>query len=459
LIDVIWVKITKKDSKGKVIWLPQGLSEELPKQVLLQFGLRTLQVDIVSTETLRLEKENSLDNPVNIQCSEEVIEKLLIREGQVYQLKYEGETVHIGPVIGLLLGEQSYYYHNSNMQGVTRGMGIYPEIGGLFIAFKDISIDWNNMIINGLYYEHRTREWKYGALPMPSVVFRRAFYTDEKIVEKLKKLTGNKVFNSKRFDKWDMHKMLEKHHSFKRYLPETQELIAVELFHSFIEKYKNIILKPAGLSRGRGICFIHRIGNSFGVYDYRSSEFPSFYIIEQNEIDEYIKENFAGKSYIIQPQLNLATINGAPFDIRIVMGKNEDGSWNCRGIECRKAGPKNKITNISRGGQALSINNAIILAFGPSADTNKIRKELISVAEDFCKLMDRSGEHFAEFGLDLAIDSQQHYWFIEANVRPVFRGFKQMNYDNYLHIRHMPLLYAAALAGFGKEERKSAPKI
>lgn len=455
---MIWVKIKKHDADGDVIYFPKSVAESFPEKIKIQFGLRSLEVKVHLAESI-CGNENTFDNPIEVQCSEEVIKKLLIRETLVYQLKYKEETVHIGPVIGFLLGEQSYYYHDRNMKGLTRGMGIYPEIGGLFIAFKDISIDWSNMIINGLYYDNWTRKWKYGILPMPSVIFRRAFYTDEKVVDELKRVTENKVFNSKRFDKWDMYKMLEKDHSFKKYLPETQKLVNVEFFHNFIKKYKKIILKPAGLSRGRGICFIHRIGNSFGLYDYRISDFPRFNLLKNNEIDEYIINNFVNKNYVIQPHLQFATIDGAPFDIRIVMGKDEDKSWHCRGIECRKAGPKNKITNISRGGKALSINNAIRLAFGPTVDSKKIRRELISVAEEFCIFMDRNGEHFAEFGLDLAIDSQQRYWFIEANVRPVFRGFKQMNYLNYLHIRHMPLLYAAGLSGFGREGRDSEPKI
>lgn len=456
---MIWINIKNHESSGDMIYFPQNLAEILPKQVKLQFGLRSMEVTVHPMKDIKVQVKNTFDTPIEIQCGEEVIKKLLISETLVYQLIYKEETLQIGPVIGFLLGEQSYYCDDRNMQGLTRGMGIYSEIGGLFIAFKDISIDWDNMIINGLYYENETMKWKYGTLPMPSVVFRRAFYTSEKVVKKLIRLTGNKVFNSTRFDKWAMHKILEKDHNFKEYLPETQALVAVELFHNSIEKYKRIILKPSGLSRGRGICFVHKLEDSFGIYDYRISDLPRFYILEKNEIDEYITNNFVDKNYIIQQQLQLATINGAPFDIRIVMGKNEDKSWYCRGIECRKAGPKNKITNISRGGQALSVNNAIRLAFGPTVDSNKIRRELISLAEEFCRLMDESGEHFAEFGLDLAIDSQQRYWFIEANVRPVFRGFKNMDYDNYLHIRHMPLLYAASIAGFGREERDSESKI
>jgi glutathione synthase/RimK-type ligase-like ATP-grasp enzyme len=455
---MIWIRVKRHDSCENIIFVPKSLAEKLPKQVKLQFGLKSLEVKVNSVE-ISCVNENTFHKPIEIQCSEEVINKLLIKTTLTYQLKYKEETLELGPVIGFLLGEQSYYYHDRNMKGLTSGMGIFPEIGGLFVAFKDISIDWSNMLINGLYYENEANKWQYGTLPIPSVIFRRAFYTSEKVVDELKRLTGNKVFNSKRFDKWDTYKILEKDNSFRKYLPETQKLVAVDLFHNFIEKYDKIILKPAGLSRGRGICFVSSIGESFGIYDYRDAHLDRFYILQKQEIDDYLINNFIHRNYIIQQQLVLASINGAPFDMRIVMGKNEDKSWHCRGIECRLAGSKNKITNISRGGQALSINNAIRLAFGPTVNSNKIKEKLISIAEEFCRFMDTSGEHFAEFGLDFAIDPQQRFWFIEANVRPVFRGFKNMNYDNYLYIRHMPLLYAASLAGFGREGRDSDPKI
>jgi glutathione synthase/RimK-type ligase-like ATP-grasp enzyme len=456
---MIWIKIKKVNKGEDIIYFPQSIAETLPKQPILQFGLRRMEVNVKPMKDIIKGENNTFDNPIEIHCCEEIIKKLLIVETLVYQLIYKEGTLYIGPVIGFLLGQQFYYYDARNMKGLTKSMGIYHELGGLFIAFKDISIDWSNKIINGLYYEGETREWKHSVLPLPSSIFRRAFYTSQSVVEKLKRITENKVFNSIRFNKWDTHKILERDNEFVQYLPDTKEIVNAEYFHRFIDKYKKVILKPSALSRGRGICFIDKIGESFNIYDYRTSDSPSFFILKKNEINEFIVNNFVDKKYIIQQHLNLATINGAPFDIRVVMGKSEDKNWYCRGIECRKAGQESRVTNISRGGQALNINNAIKLAFGPSINSGKIKQELISLAIDFCKVMDKTGEHFAEFGLDFAIDSQRHYWFIEANVRPAFRGFKSLNYPNYLHIRHMPLLYAASIAGFGKEERSSEPKI
>jgi hypothetical protein len=62
--------------------------------------------------------------------------------------------------------------------------------------------------------------------------------------------------------------------------------------------------------------------------------------------------------------------------------------------------------------------------------------------------MDKMGEHFAEFGMDVAFDINKNLWLIEANVFPSFKGFKVMDYNNYLNIRYTPLIYAVSLTEF-----------
>jgi D-alanine-D-alanine ligase-like ATP-grasp enzyme len=63
--------------------------------------------------------------------------------------------------------------------------------------------------------------------------------------------------------------------------------------------------------------------------------------------------------------------------------------------------------------------------------------------------MERFG-HFAEFGIDLAIDKDKNLWLIEANVFPSFKGFKTMDLQTYLGIRYTPFLYALSLTQFGE---------
>ena len=104
------------------------------------------------------------------------------------------------------------------------------------------------------------------------------------------------------------------------------------------------------------------------------------------------------------------------------------------------------MTNISRGGYALPLADGLKQAF-PMGYTG-LRERMEELCQEFCRCLDRSGEHFAELGLDLAFDTEKKLWLIEANVFPSFKGFKRMDPETYLSIRY-PMLYACSLTEFG----------
>ena len=130
------------------------------------------------------------------------------------------------------------------------------------------------------------------------------------------------------------------------------------------------------------------------------------------------------------------------------MQKDKNAKWVCSGIECRVANNKSLITNISRGGYALTIWEALKRAFPDNTDIRLLKKQLDDLCQKLCLYLDETGHHFAEFGVDIAIDKYKRLWIIEVNVFPSFKGFKKMDYQTYLKIRYTPLLYAASLAGF-----------
>lgn len=443
-----WVKVIKVPSEGKNIYCPRLLNQVIAENVNLKYGLKNVWVN-VQFHNKNTNVPCSFENPYVLFCSQEVIKALHIVEGISYQLKWSENNLQLGPVIGFLLGEHFYTYNQTYLKGLTRGMSHFKEVGGLCVAFKNFSVDWHNQCIYGLFYVDAEKKWKYGVCPLPSVVFRRAFLNTQKTVDHFMALTGNKVFNSRKFDKWEVYQRLVNEPSFSHFMPLTQKVVSFDALNIFLHAQKKIILKPAALSRGRGICFIRKLEDCYYVNDYREDHISQFYVASE-DLERFVEKNFIKKNYIMQEEITLSRINGAPFDIRVVMGKNTNSKWACRGIECRVAGPKSKLTNLSRGGQALFINSALKQAFGEDVIARKKKQELIQIATEFCTLMDAQGEHFAEFGLDFAIDPNQNYWFIEANVRPVFRGFKRLSVRNYRYIRHMPLEYAAGLDGFHK---------
>jgi glutathione synthase/RimK-type ligase-like ATP-grasp enzyme len=75
----------------------------------------------------------------------------------------------------------------------------------------------------------------------------------------------------------------------------------------------------------------------------------------------------------------------------------------------------------------------------------------MEIAHRLCRVLDETGEHFAEWGIDLALDRSGHLWIIEANVIPTFKGFAALDGDLYRRLLAAPMRYAADLAGFGGE--------
>ena len=130
------------------------------------------------------------------------------------------------------------------------------------------------------------------------------------------------------------------------------------------------------------------------------------------------------------------------------MQKQKNKVWGCTGIECRVANSDSHLTNISKGGYALSLEEALYQAF--PEDRELLAQQVNELSQKFCSYMDTAGEHFAEFGMDICIDTDKRLWLIEANVFPSFKGFKKMNWQTYLSIRYAPFLYALALTKFGE---------
>ncbi len=235
-------------------------------------------------------------------------------------------------------------------------------------------------------------------------------------------------------------------------IPPTEASDSWEQIKVFIDMHSKVILKPIDLSRGRGICIIEKQGSDYKVFDYRH-KYPSEMILNGDEELEWffqINPLFYNK-YMIQKYIQLAQIDNSRFDIRVVMQKNEEKFWQCTGIECRVSSFGSHITNISRGGYALELDEALRLAYKSEDDIKQLTEKIHEYCLKFCKHMEKMGKHFAEFGIDIALDEDKNLWLIEANVFPSFKGFKKLDYNTYLTIRHSPLLYALSLTEFKSE--------
>ena len=192
-----------------------------------------------------------------------------------------------------------------------------------------------------------------------------------------------KVFNDIRFDKWEFYCQLKDNEKLTPFLPET-ELLTADSLITMLQRHPKVILKPKNLSRGRGISIITlESPGTFVIHDYR---YYNDFTIAKSQFEEYLQEGkYLDNEYIIQPFLNLANIDGSPWDIRVVMQKNGENQWVCNGIECRLAPTGKLITNISNGGRALHLKEALELTFGKEVESDLISKDIHAISMEFCK--------------------------------------------------------------------------
>lgn len=444
----MWISLEVIPSEHKVIFLPKQVMGSNRLNVI-KFGEKIVYSYFVLTEDTAGSQENSYEKPMKIKISDKLKNELMIPDSLVYQMIIKDSQVIIGPVIGFLLGNHNYLYNPKHMEKYSDRFGVYNRIGGLIYAFTPKSIIWERNIVYGLYYNVKSSKWEYGIFPLPTVVYRRNFHTDQRTINKLIKLTNNRLFNSSRFTKFDLYKRLSKNEELLKYVPPTEISSSYKQVKSFIDKQNSIILKPVDLSRGRGICLIEKNNTGYKINDYRTKVPEEIILKDDDSLKKFFdnNESFFNK-YLIQKRIALATIDDCRYDIRVVMQKNEKHLWQCTGIECRVGGSHSLVTNISRGGCALTLEDALKKSFEEPTDYDLLIKQVHELSEKLAVYLDTSDQHYSEFGMDIAVDINKNLWIIEVNVFPSFKGFKKMDYPIYLKIRHTPLLYALSLTEF-----------
>jgi len=445
----MWVKIEVVPSDSDIIFLPSSLEKETggKKSCTVKFGGKSLISEIQYTDDLSM-RENSFEMPGKIGLSDKLKEKLMIPESLIYQVVISESRISFGPVIGFLLGVHTHRYNPRHMSKYSDRLGIYNKVGGLVYAFSPKSVNWEKNTAHGLYYNIATASWEYGCFPLPDVIYRRDFHSSPEYIERLMEFTHGRLFNSYRFSKYQLYEAVKNNGELNKYLPPTELSLSFDQVKRFIDCHSKVILKPINLSRGRGICIIEKIDNMYKITDYRYKQPVVSVHDDRKSLEEFFVLNKSlFDKYIIQKYLSLARVGNSLFDIRVIMQKRRIGIWDCTGIECRVSN-NSHLTNISRGGYALTLDEALQQAF--SSDHEFINREIHDFCQKFCSYMDRMGEHFAEFGMDIAVDTDKNIWLIEANVFPSFKGFKKMDRQMYLSIRYAPMLYALSLTEFGK---------
>jgi hypothetical protein len=212
----------------------QGYQIRLPRKMATKLGVKGRHPIEVRVGQSRVSASCTAGSFVaTIALSEALLGRFSLRRGMRLYTHIEEGTLHIGPLIGILVpGTRGLPHPIGNM---TEGVGYFIEQGrfaGTYpFAFTCSSIDFERGVVRGytLSLGGEYFHWVRRTFPLPDVVYNHITYRRRERAQDVRKLRhyltehNIPIFNVGYFDKWEVHNWLSQHETVLPHLPETKQ--------------------------------------------------------------------------------------------------------------------------------------------------------------------------------------------------------------------------------------------
>jgi YheC/D like ATP-grasp len=206
------------------------------------------------------------------------------------------------------------------------------------------------------------------------------------------------------------------------YLPET-DWYQKDRLYRMLEHHGSVFIKPDKGGGGAGAIRLTKLGGGIVKCEtlYERKKLPI------RQISTWIERKFRpDKKYIMQQGIELARIEGRPFDLRINLQKPHK-YWEITGVCAKVAAPGKIVTNHCKGGMPIELHTALQkITDGNLTEMKNLHKELHYLSIEIAKTLNTRFKGLKELGIDAGIDSDLKIWVFEVNTRPDFKMFRDL---------------------------------
>jgi hypothetical protein len=333
------------------------------------------------------------------------------------------------PILGILTMPDEHKFFRGNRQnfidiieaGKQHGVQVYV------LTTNDLHPDRHRVL--AYEYVQETNDWRPLWISMPHVIYNRIpFREDEERpeVRRLLQLCRNHpnitLYNPSFFNKRELFQWLKQSKTTRGFAPVTRSYTKELKLLPMLKRYAYLYLKPQSGQAGHGIMRLRRkvpskqpyllsIQESKGSQTLRFARYPDM----RRHLDQLIGD----QPYIVQQGIRLCTVNGRPFDLRVLVQKNRRGRWSVTGIGARIAGEASITTHVPRGGSIEDPRRLLTSAFGPRT-SRRLYRRTSNAAVKIARQIERGcGSLLGEMSMDLGVDVRGRLWFFEANSKPM----------------------------------------
>ena len=278
-----------------------------------------------------------------------------------------------------------------------------------FFYFTTKGVDFENKKIEGLYYDKG--KWIKKEFQFPDVILNTAnqrtkvqnkiYYKLEKIVPYTSFPVGSKI---------DVYKKLGKSEYLKKFLIPYKQVRDTNDILAFLNKYKQIIIKPIRGHHGDNVVKLERVENGYKVIEKLNT-----HVFNLEELELYLDK--MPKNKLVQKFINSSIESGEPFDFRLHLQKDKNAKWQVTIIIPRIGSKDFVITNISQGSQMMEFLKFIRNEY--KENWQKVKEQIETFAIDFSNEFEKQYPYyFDELGIDIGYDKDKNIWVYEVNWRP-----------------------------------------
>nr|WP_263328431.1 YheC/YheD family protein [Neobacillus sp. Marseille-Q6967] len=354
-------------------------------------------------------------------------------------------------IMSLNYDSETSYFHEIAFRASLFDMECYH--------FIPTEISPQTLFVKGKKFNTETEQWDDGLYPLPEILYDRCFYGDDHHSKKcIPIVSWLKSRSDIAFLGYGLPNKLDLYHALNEtilapYLPPSQLVDHTAAVIKELNKQKKLIIKPINGSQGYGIYCIKKNHHNVHVKTEKNKKIISRIFPNEEKLIKWLNTLLTHRSYLLQPYLKLTNTDLQPFDIRILLQKNENGQWVERGRGIRTGNTGGILSNLSAG--------AIVMPFKEwSAKLPAGKKEMICNELDFVlsKLpleLEKKLSPLFEIGIDIGIAENGAIWILDINSKPGRKVLFQTHPDLKEVLYQAPLRYGKYIAENGCQERRN----
>lgn len=314
-------------------------------------------------------------------------------------------------------------------------------------------------LVKGKKFDASSECWTESEFPLPTLIYDRCFYGNDEhskqcmpIVSWLKSREDIQFLGYGLPNKLELHQVLQSS-LLAPYLPESKPVTEANTVLTELTKHKKLILKPINGSQGYGIYYVKKNQKTYHVKTEKQKKIISRIFPNEEKLVTWLESLLHQLPYLVQPYLELTNNELQPFDIRLLLQKDQKGTWVERGKGIRTGLTGGILSNLSSGGFVTDFDTWSQTL--PPSTKAYIISELDYIQTHLTGLLETEFLPLFELGVDIGIAKNGSLWILDVNSKPGRKVILSTTPDLQETLYLAPILYGKKLSETDGKERKN----